>query len=172
MAFYASAETRLLPRLGWPKPANILDLFTEFRDRTNGLSRRRPAPAWSARLTYFGLDSIAAQEKDRLRLLVLRGGPWSASERAEILDYCATDTEPLKRLLSAMLPRIDLAARTTARSLHGRGSGHGIQRHTDRHCHAGGSAGALVRHIQDQLIAAIDVDYGVFDGRTFKAATV
>ena len=31
VAFYASAELGCFRALGWPKPANILDLFTEFR---------------------------------------------------------------------------------------------------------------------------------------------
>ena len=93
--------------MGWPKPANILDLFVEFRDRTNGLTTPAGAGLVGA-LTYFGLDALAAQEKDEMRLLVLRGGPWSEDERAALLDYCATDTAALERLLPAMLPRIDL----------------------------------------------------------------
>ena len=37
IAYYASAELGCFRALGWPKPVNILDLFVEFRDRTNGL---------------------------------------------------------------------------------------------------------------------------------------
>src|SRR5438128_506307 len=37
VAYYASAELGCFRVLGWRRPANILDLFTEFRDRTNGL---------------------------------------------------------------------------------------------------------------------------------------
>ena len=90
VAYYASAELGCFRALGWPMPANILDLFTEFRDRTNGL----PTPAGAGllgALTYFGLDAIGATEKDEMRALILRGGPWSADEREAILDYCATD---------------------------------------------------------------------------------
>src|SRR4249920_1262561 len=36
VAFYASAELGCFRALNWPKPANILDLFAEFRDRTDG----------------------------------------------------------------------------------------------------------------------------------------
>jgi DNA polymerase I len=62
-AYYASAEFGCFRALRWPKPANILDLFTEFRDRTNGL----PTPAGAGligALAYFGLDTIGATEKD------------------------------------------------------------------------------------------------------------
>jgi DNA polymerase-1 len=38
VAYYASAELGCFRALGWPMPANILDLFAEFRDRTNGLT--------------------------------------------------------------------------------------------------------------------------------------
>jgi hypothetical protein len=47
VAFYASAELGCFRALGWPPPANILDLFTEFRVRTD--CRHPRAPAWSGR---------------------------------------------------------------------------------------------------------------------------
>ena len=101
------APNWVLSRFGLAKPANILDLFTEFRDRTNGLATLAGSGLVGA-LTHFGFDAIAVQEKDRLRLLILRGGPWSDSERKEIIEYCATDIGALERLLLAMLPKIDL----------------------------------------------------------------
>src|SRR6266446_8676238 len=88
-------------------PARILDLFTEFRCGTNGLA----VPAGNGlvgALTAFGLDTIGAIEKEEMRSLVLRGGPWSGSERTGILTYCMDDVDALARLLPAMAPRIDL----------------------------------------------------------------
>ena len=167
VAFYASAELGCFRALGWPKPANILDLFVEFRDRTNGLE----TPAGSGligALTYFGLDTIGALEKDELRRLILAGGPWSDSERSAILDYCATDIYALERLLPAMLPRFDLPrallrGRYMAAAAAMEWNGVPIDVETL----------ALLREnwgrIQDQLIAEVDADYAVFDGRTFKA---
>ena len=70
--------------------------------------RRSAAPACPAALAYFGLDGITAEEKQEMRALVLRGGPWSADERAAILDYCAKDVAGLARLLAVMAPHIDL----------------------------------------------------------------
>jgi DNA polymerase I len=60
VAFYASAELGCFRALGWPKPANILDPFTEFRDRTNGLETPAGAGLVGA-LTYFGLDSLGSR---------------------------------------------------------------------------------------------------------------
>jgi DNA polymerase I len=174
VAFYASAELGCFRALGWAKPANILDLFTEFRDRTNMGSKAdkdRRTPAGSGlvgALTFFGLDSIGAQEKDDMRRRILAGGPWSGSESA-ILDYCATDIIALERLLPAMLPCIDLPrallrGRYMAAAAAMEWNGVPIDMPTL----------ALIRenwdHIQDELIAGVDGDYGVFEGRSFKAA--
>jgi DNA polymerase-1 len=174
VAYYASAELGCFKALGWPMPTNILDLFTEFRNRTNVVKpkgdKRPILPAGSGlvgALTYFGLDALAAEEKDRLRLLVLRGGPWSERECQEILDYCATDTDPLERLLSAMLPRIDLPrallrGRYMAAAAAMEFNGTPIDVPTLQ----------LIREywtdIQDDLIRSLDT-YGIYDGRTFKA---
>jgi DNA polymerase I len=167
VAYYASAELGCFRALSWPKPTNILDLFTEFRDRTNGL----PTPAGAGligALTYFGLDAIGAVEKDEMRALILRGGPWTADEREGIVNYCATDIAALERLLPAMLPRIDLPrallrGRYMAAAAAMEWNGVPIDV----------PALALLRehwtNIQDELIRAIDFNYGVFDGRTFKA---
>lgn len=166
VAYYASAELGCFRALNWPKPANILDLFIEFRDRTNGLSTPAGAGLLGA-LAYFGLDAIEAVEKDEMRALILRGGPWTEAERRAILDYCATDIVALERLLPAMLPRIDLP-RALLRGRYMAAAAamewHGVPIDMPML--------ALLRahwtDIQDELIRAIDVNYGVFDGRTFK----
>ena len=177
VSFHASAEIGCHLALGWPKPARILDLRAEFRNFTNGLPESA-APAGKGligALTYFGLDSIGAAEKDAMRDLILRGGPWSEQEREAILDYCEGDVDALARLLPVMLARrvwpehVDLGrALFRGRFM---------------------AAAAAMEHfgvpvdvpllntlrerwtgIQDQLIAEIDKDYGVYDGRVFKKA--
>jgi DNA polymerase I len=167
VAFYASAELGFFKALGWPMPARILDLYVEFRARTNGLA----TPAGSrlvGALAYFGLDTIGAEDKDAMITLILRGGPWSESERLQILDYCAGDTDALERLLPAMLPRIDLPrallrGRYMAAAAAMEFAGVPIDAPTL----------VLLRghwtDIQDDLIATIDADYHVFDGRSFRA---
>jgi hypothetical protein len=164
IAYYASAELSCFRTLSWPKPANILDLFVEFRDRTNGLATPAGAGLIGA-LTYFGLDTIGTTEKDEMRATILRGGPWS--ERESILDYCATDIEALERLLPAMLPQIDLPrallrGRYMAAAAAMEFTGTPIdmtmlsllREHWDR--------------IKDDLICAIDADFGVFEDRSFR----
>ena len=167
VAYYASAEIGCHLALGWPVPERILDLFTEFRNRTNGIPPPSGASLLGA-LTFYGLDGISAGEKKEMRDLILCGGPWSPEERAAILDYCETDVEALSRLLPKMLPAIDLP-RALLRGRYmvaaARIERNGVPVDTV----------TLMRlrqywsDIQDRLIARIDVEYGVYDGRTFKA---
>ena len=80
VAYYASAEIGCHLALGWDIPANILDLYAEFRNLTNGI----PTPCGAGLLgamSYFGLGGIQALEKDSMRELAMRGGPFTA-ERA------------------------------------------------------------------------------------------
>ena len=166
IAYYASAELGCFKALNWPMPVNVLDLFVEFRNRTNGL----PTPAGAGlvgALTYFGLDNIGTIEKNDMRSLILRGGPWSESEWQAILDYCASDVAALQRLLPAMLPQIDLP-RALLRGRYMKAAAvmefNGVPIDVP-------TLDLLREHwtaIQDELIAAIDIHYGVFEGRTFK----
>jgi len=107
VAYYASAELGCYRVLGWPMPERILDLFTEFRARTNGLNTPAGNGLLGA-LAYFGLDGMGATEKEDMRALILRGGPWSDAERLAILDYCEGDVDALRRLLVAMVSKVDL----------------------------------------------------------------
>lgn len=167
VAYYASAELGCFLALGWPMPANVLDLFVEFRNRTNGLAPPAGVGLVGA-LAYFGLNHLDAQEKDDMRALILGGGPWSEAERVAILDYCATDVAALERLSPAMLPCIDLP-RALLRGRYMKAAATmeftGVPIDT--------ATLALLREywttIQDELIQKIDASYGVFDGRVFKA---
>jgi hypothetical protein len=167
IAYYASAEIGCHLALGWPVPQRVLDLFAEFRNRTNGIPPVSGNGLLGA-LAHHGLDGIGTLEKDEMRDLVLRGGPWSDTERAAILDYCEGDVAALARLLLVMLPNIDLPralvrGRYMTAAAQIERSGVPIDTAT------------LSRvkerwlNIQDQLIADIDVNYGVYEGRTFKA---
>jgi DNA polymerase-1 len=147
-------------------PTNVLDLFVEFRNRANGLTTPAGFGLIGA-LTYFGLDSIGATEKDDMRDLVLRGGPWSDAERAAISEYCASDVAALERLLCNVAGNRP-AASSIARSLHESRGHNGGERRADRH----GRGGATARKMDRNTGPTDSRDrrrYGVFDGRTFKA---
>jgi hypothetical protein len=167
VAYYASAELGCHRVLGWPAPARILDLFTEFRDRTNGLTTPAGAGLLGA-LAFFGLDRMGIDEKQQLRSLVLRGGFWSEQEREAISDYCEGDVAALARLLPAMLPRIDLP-RALLRGRYMSAAAAMEFNGTPIDMAMLEKLRQYWTTIQDQLIADIDANYGVFEGRTFKA---
>jgi len=168
VAYYASAEMGCHLALGWDIPANILDLYVEFRKLTNGLTTPCGAGLLGA-LNWFGLGGIAALEKESVRELAMRGAPFTADEREALLDYCATDVEALDRLFPKMLahtdlPRALLRGRYMAAAAHIERNGVPIDTTTLTRLRENWGG------IQEGLIAAIDQDYGVYDGRTFKLA--
>lgn len=107
VAYFASAELGCYLALGWPMPPRILDLFAEFRCRTNGRALPHGAGLLGA-LTYFGIDSVDAIVKESMRSLAMRGGPFSEKEKRGLVEYCASDVTLLGNLLQAMVPSIDL----------------------------------------------------------------
>jgi DNA polymerase I len=166
VAYYASAEISCHLALGWPVPQRVLDLFTEFRNHTNGTSTVSGAGLLGA-LAHHGLDGIGTVEKDEMRQLVLRIGPWSLAERAAIIDYCEGDVAALARLLPVMLPNIDLPralVRGRYMTAAARIERNGVPIDTV-------TLSRVKKHwldIHDRLIADIDANYGVYEGRTFK----
>jgi DNA polymerase I len=171
VAYMAAAELSCFLQLGWPVPARILDPYIEFRAQTNG---DKPAGGYGllSALSYHGLPGITSEQKESSRDLVMRGGPWTPAERLEVLDYCQTDVDCLGPLLDRMAPAI------TARP---GGLGQALLRGrymaaVARMEHAGVpidvvTLAQLREHwasLKGELVAAIDKDFGVFDGITFK----
>jgi hypothetical protein len=107
VAYYASAEWGCHLAQNWSMPRRVLDLYAEFSARTSGTTVPNGRGLLGA-LAYFGLPALAAVEKENMRQLALRGGPYTAEEQQALLDYCEADTGALARLLPKMLPKIDL----------------------------------------------------------------
>ena len=100
--FVANAECACHLALGWPLPAKVLDLNPVFRNLTNG--RYTPdGKGLLGALHYFGLDAIATKQKDAMRDRILRGWPFAPAEQRQILDYCFSDIDALRRLLPKVL---------------------------------------------------------------------
>jgi hypothetical protein len=106
VAYYASAELGCYLALGWPMPANILDLFCEFRCRTNGLPTVSGSSLLGA-LAHFGLDHLAATEKKTLQQAIGTGTWRGVYSEEDVLDYCEADVVALAKLLPAMLSGVD-----------------------------------------------------------------
>ena len=169
VAYYASAEMGCHLALGWPMPARVLDLYAEFRQRTNGLI----LPAGKGLLgasVYFGLDHMDAAEKTDMRDLAIKWfqAPRTAQNRTDLIDYCQTDVDATARLLKAMLPGIDMppAIAVRGRSMRAVAAMEHVGVPIDTVAQK--RLTANWQGIQEGLIEVIDSAYGVFEGRTFK----
>ena len=123
-------------------------------------------PGLLGALASFGLSGIEAVEKDSMRGLAMRGGPYSNEERRALLEYCETDVDALARLLPAMAPRIDLPrsllrGRYMAAAARMEWMGVPIDMETFP------ALRARWGDIQDDLIRRMD-KWGIWDGRSFK----
>jgi hypothetical protein len=153
----------------WPLPRYSLDLYFAFRRRTSGLKgwpprrHRRLVDA----LEFFSLSGLDAVEKQEMVDRIKRGGPWTAQEQRDIVDYCWSDVLALRKLLPAMAPEIRWSyaiyhsnyAKALART-----ETVGTPIDVDL-----AERFQLNREvILDRMIAEIDKDYHLFEGRTFK----
>ena len=106
VSFFASAEVGCHLVLDWPIPNQLIDLYVEFRNLTNG----RTLPCGNGLLgamAYFGLSVMDSSEKSEFRDLAIRGGPYSPSEKQVLLDYCLADVKATTKLFLAMREQID-----------------------------------------------------------------
>jgi DNA polymerase-1 len=166
VAFYSSAELGCHLALDWPLPANVLDLYVEFRNLTNGIDLPAGAGLLGA-LLYFGHDPMDSVEKDEMRQLALRGGLYNAEEKQALLDYCEGDVLALRKLLTSIGPHLDLP-RALLRGRYMKAVAHiewaGVPINT-------ASLTMLQAHwenIQGELIRRVDAGHGIYKGRSFN----
>ncbi|MCH9732728.1 MAG: DNA polymerase I [Actinomycetia bacterium] len=172
VTYFASAEISCFLELGWPAPTRILDPYGEFRNATNGTTLAAGRGLLGA-LSHHGISSITSAQKNEERALVMDGGPWSADEQKRILDYCQTDVDPIGALLERMLPGIQahpygldqalLRGRYMAAVARMERTGVPIDVDTLQRLRTNWG------RIKLDLIEAIDKDFGVYEGTTFKS---
>ena len=168
VAYYASAEIGCHLALDWPVPARLLDLYAEFRCSSAG----RPAPCGFGLLGAMeahGLRGIEAQEKDAMRDLALRGGPYSGPERRALLDYCQSDVDSLAALLVRMateldLPRALIRGRYMVAAALMEWTGVPIDVCTWSALRGRWDV------VKEELILEVDREYGVYEGTSFRHA--
>lgn len=168
VAYFASAEFGCMLELGWPLPVNVLDLFAEHRVETNGLDPLTGNSFLSA-LAWRKLTRIEVAVKDAMRDKILTQFTWSASEQAEILDYCTSDVDGLDVLLRAMLPTIDLP-RALLRGRYtqavARMERAGVPIDTQVHR----TLVSKWKSTRLELVKFIDKDFGFYRGTSFKSS--
>ena len=164
ISFVANAECACHLALGWPVPKRVLDLSPAFRNLING--RHTPeGKGLIGALRYYGLDAITAKQKDGMQKRVMEGPPFTAEERQQILDYCLSDIDALRRLLPKILvePEFDLGvalyhgefAAVSALMEH---RGVPIDMEVFRQL----ADEKTWRAVRDAMVPAIDAQYGVY----------
>jgi DNA polymerase I len=104
VCFSIGAEVGVLLELGLAVPRHICDLFVEFRAIRNGYRKDKDRDRLIDALAFYALMAVAAEEKESMRALAMRGGPWTPEERAALIAYCREDVVALLALLPAMAP--------------------------------------------------------------------
>lgn len=107
VAYFSSAEVGCHLTLNWSKPRNIVDLYAEFRNNTNGKYLRNGRTLLGACL-YYGVPGGDATLKDTMRDRIIQGPPYSDNEIEQILNYCMKDVELTSLLFETMKKSIDL----------------------------------------------------------------
>ena len=107
VAYFASAELTCHAVLGWPMPERVLDLYVEFRERFNGLKTVAGNGMLGA-CAQFGIPHISEEAKKKGRGLAIRGGHFTPSEKAYLVEYCLSDVDAEVKLMDVMLPGIDI----------------------------------------------------------------
>jgi hypothetical protein len=102
IAYSADADIGVFLKLGWPPPLCVLDLYTEYLRIRNGLLRQGKGDGLIDALAHFGEPTMGVQEKDSMRSLAMRGGPYTEEEKKELFVYCEADVEATERLLNRM----------------------------------------------------------------------
>jgi hypothetical protein len=165
IAYYASAELGCFLELGWPPPANVVDLFAEHRVATNGKSLPCGNGLLGA-LAVRGLAHIDAGEKEEMRERAMNMQAGAPVDH-ELMAYCATDVDALVALLPAMAPTIDwpralLRGRYMAAAA--RMERTGIPVDAPLHKRLAGFWDSIKSH----LVTEVDRAFGVYEGTTFK----
>lgn len=168
VAFYAAAEMGCHLELGWQLPNKLIDLYVEFRAITNG-KKLVLGESLIGALGYFGLPTIGADEKSKMRELAMRGSPFTASEMESLVDYCESDVIATSSLWKVIQSKMACAEHSLYRGEYikclAKMERNGIP--VDKNFFLDFSD--QFDSIKLSLIKKIDEKYHVYEGSTFKA---
>jgi len=169
VAYYASAEIGCFLALGWDVPTRVLDLYVEFKNCMGG----KPLP-YGYTLNLLGVaaclgiqSSTSTESKDHYRLLAQKES-FTPEEKAQLLSYCDEDVALTFSVLEKMETHITNLPQALARGAYTacvasiERTGIPVDTATLNRLNACWSS------IKSELIKAVDAEFGVYDGGTFK----
>jgi DNA polymerase I len=170
VVFFGPAESCVWQSLGWGHPLNIIDLFVEQKLLDNNDSKGKKAKgSLLSVLIRRGLQAMDAVEKTEMRNLILGKTSYTDDEWMKILDYNLEDVVATERLFNDMqlLGQIDWGPALSRGNYSwccGRIETVGIplDEQMFKRLRANWDS------IESSLISKVDMNYGVFEGRSFK----
>jgi hypothetical protein len=167
VAYFASAEVGVFLELGWPVPRNLICLYAEHRVETNGLKLNFGNALLDA-AAMRNLPAMGVATKEANRHLVMDRTSWNAAETKTILAYCQQDVELTTRLLECLAPAIDYPRALL------RGSYMAAVARMERvgvpiDLAVYKRLAAQWDRIKVELVDAVDADYGVYEGTSFRS---
>jgi hypothetical protein len=167
VAYYASAEIGCFLELGWIIPKHTLDLYPEFKNYMKGRKPFQGSGLLGA-AAQFGIKSVTTTEsKDVFRSLAQQE-TFTPLERQQLLEYCEQDVLVTEKLLRAMqsiisnLPQALLRGRYMNAAAFIERAGIPIDMETFQLLTENWD------HIKKDLVGAVDADFGVYEGGSFK----
>jgi hypothetical protein len=100
---FTQAEWSCHLALGWPLPANVIDLNCDLRYLTSG----RKTPFGQGLVGFcrqLGVDVGDAVAKEAMQAIFIRGAPYSPDEKRRGMKYCGDDTDATARMFDRVEP--------------------------------------------------------------------
>jgi len=107
VCYSAPAEMGIQESMGWTLPENVIDLYAEYRVKTNGHPHKPQYSGLIDACTFHGIPTSTSEHKELMQNRCIVGGPFSDEDRETILQYCSEDVEMTSRLFVAMKDEID-----------------------------------------------------------------
>ena len=111
IVYTATADLSFALAAGWGLPFNVLDLYVEYRNLTNGLLDNQGEKFETSLLEachYYGVwDTTPAAEKEANRARIIAGFPFSHDEMNHAVAYCHGDVRMTKDLAHRLVPDVE-----------------------------------------------------------------
>jgi hypothetical protein len=100
--FKAEADLTCFLALGWRLPCHVIDLYSEWRHRSNGAPHPLPSNSLLNVAARYGIDTTTAAAKEHFRAMFIADAPFSPNQREEALDYAEGDVRATMELYHRM----------------------------------------------------------------------
>lgn len=174
IAYSAAAEWSCFLALGWPMPSRCIDLFFEVILQKNGTADFKLYPSLMYVASELSINTSGVDFKNSMRDLIITGGPWSKSEKENILHYCAEDVRITTAVFQKIGPLFCDNNQTLAQSLFRGRYSQAVARIEKTGIPVDINTYQILckywEAIKLKLIEVIDKNYEVYDGTRFVAA--